>query len=90
MKIDFESLQNAVEVFGLIGLESKEDVKKRYYELSKKYHPDKDSGDEKKFQKINEAYKLLSFYMDHFKFRWSKEEFDKQYPFANDKEWSLW
>lgn len=40
---------------------SQEDAKKRYRELSKKWHPDinKDPGAEDKFKKINEAYQIV-------------------------------
>ena len=39
-----------------------EDAKKKYRELTKKYHPDinKDAGAEDKFKKINEAYQVVS------------------------------
>lgn len=39
-----------------------EDAKKKYRELTKKYHPDinKDPGAEDKFKKINEAYQVVS------------------------------
>jgi len=38
-----------------------EEAKKRYRELTKKYHPDinKDAGAEDKFKKINEAYQII-------------------------------
>lgn len=41
---------------------SPEDAKKRYRELTKKYHPDinKEPGAEDKFKKINEAYQVVS------------------------------
>jgi len=41
---------------------SQEDAKKKYRELTKKYHPDvnKEPGAEDKFKKINEAYKVVS------------------------------
>ena len=39
---------------------SEEEVKKAYRHLAHKYHPDKASGDEKKFKEINEAYQVLS------------------------------
>jgi molecular chaperone DnaJ len=38
---------------------SDEEIRKAYYRLAHKYHPDK-GGDEKKFKEINEAYRVLS------------------------------
>lgn len=39
---------------------SKDDIKKAFYKLAAKYHPDKKGGDEAKFKEINEAYQTLS------------------------------
>lgn len=39
---------------------SKDEVKKAFYKLAHKYHPDKKGGDEKKFKEVNEAYQVLS------------------------------
>jgi len=39
---------------------SKEEIKKAFYKLAQKYHPDKKGGDEKKFKEANEAYQVLS------------------------------
>lgn len=55
---------NPYSVLGLSSQASKDDVKKKYRELAKKYHPDlvKDiSRDvaEKKFREFTEAYKEL-------------------------------
>lgn len=39
---------------------SDEEIKKAYRKLAHQYHPDKETGDEKKFKEINEAYQVLS------------------------------
>lgn len=52
--------------YGILGIEknaSKDDIKKAYRNLAKKYHPDANPGDksaEDKFKDINEAYEVLS------------------------------
>ena len=76
----YEELQGAVEIFGLIGLENKDQIKKKYLLLSKKYHPDTKDGSDKKFQELTKAYQILNQYINSFKFRFTKEEFSNQYP----------
>ena len=39
---------------------TKEEIKKAFYKLAHKYHPDKKEGDEAKFKEVNEAYQTLS------------------------------
>lgn len=39
---------------------SKDEIKKAFYKLAHKYHPDKKEGDEAKFKEVNEAYQILS------------------------------
>ena len=48
------------ETLGVNKNASKEEIKKAFYKLAHKYHPDKKGGDEKKFKEINEAYQVLS------------------------------
>lgn len=52
---------NLYETLELQSNASQQDIKKAYYNLSKKYHPDKckDDNATEKFQKINTAYQIL-------------------------------
>ena len=49
--------------YNILGVEknaSKDEIKKAFYKLAHKYHPDKKEGDEAKFKEVNEAYQVLS------------------------------
>ncbi|MDD5145304.1 MAG: molecular chaperone DnaJ [Candidatus Pacebacteria bacterium] len=47
------------QILGVSKDASPEDIKRAFYKLAHKYHPDK-GGDEQKFKEINEAYQTLS------------------------------
>lgn len=47
-------------ILGVNKSASKEEIKKAFYKLAHKYHPDKKEGDEAKFKEVNEAYQVLS------------------------------
>lgn len=53
-------MNNLYEILNINKDSSKNEIKKAYYKLASKYHPDKKSGDEEKFKKISEAYQVLS------------------------------
>ena len=48
------------ETLGVNKTATKEEIKKAFYKLAHKYHPDKKEGDEAKFKEVNEAYQTLS------------------------------
>jgi len=48
------------EILGVPKTASKDEIKKAFYKLAQKYHPDKKGGNEAKFKQANEAYQVLS------------------------------
>jgi molecular chaperone DnaJ len=52
--------KNYYDVLGVEKGAAKDDIKKAFYKLAAKYHPDKKEGDESKFKEVNEAYQVLS------------------------------
>ena len=88
LSVTYQEFDEAVETLGLIGVERKEDIKKRYQKLSREFHPDMPNGSTQKFQEISKAYKIISKYVENFKFRFTKEEFSNQHPFSmGDMDW---
>jgi DnaJ-class molecular chaperone len=86
--MDYEEFEKAVDLFGILIKTSRKDLKKKYYELSKKYHPDMPEGSDEKFKELQESYEMLSSYMDSFSFSLDEEEFKNQFPsFTNYKNW---
>lgn len=51
--------KNYYDILGVDKAAKKEDIKKAFYKLASKHHPDK-GGDEAKFKEVNEAYQVLS------------------------------
>jgi molecular chaperone DnaJ len=48
------------EILGVNKGASKDEIKKAFYKLAHKHHPDKKGGNEKEFKQVNEAYQVLS------------------------------
>lgn len=53
-------MEDYYEILGVPPDASEEEIKKAFWRLAKKYHPDSPTGDAEKFKKINEAYQVLS------------------------------
>lgn len=81
------------EILGIPKGASKDDIKKAYKQLAKKYHPDitKDKSTEEKFKEVSEAYAVLSddqkraqydqFGHDRFDQRFSQEDIFRDFDF---------
>ena len=61
---------------------TKKEIKKKYHELSKKYHPDKNNGKDEKFKQINEAYETL--YDDDLREQYKIKRYFKNIDFNED------
>ncbi len=77
-----EDITEALETLNLPRLVSLKEIKSRYRELSKIYHPDINKENSKMVE-INEAYALLKAYAENFRFTFSEEEIQKQFPESN-------
>ena len=79
MEVKINKIQEALEVLELPPFITKDDIKRQYKRLSKKYHPDiyKDSS---KMVKLNLAYKTLIEYIDNFRYSFDDDEVSKQIP----------
>jgi DnaJ-class molecular chaperone len=75
----YESIREALKIFKLPVLVSLKDIKRKYRELSKKYHPDV-SDESDKMVDLNRAYRVLVEYMENYKFTFSEDEIKKQFP----------
>ncbi len=76
----YDDITEAMEILGLPSMITKDDLKRRYRDLARRYHPDRKSGDAVKMEQINRAYELLSDYMDGFRYALDEEEFRRRYP----------
>ncbi len=52
-------MKDYYQILGVPEDASEEEIRRAFFELAKKYHPDR-GGDEEKFKEINEAYQVLS------------------------------
>jgi len=79
-QISLGEFQYAVDTLELLSLTTQVDVRKKYLKLSRKYHPDMEGGSTQKFQDIQEAYTILTEYMESFRFVFDVDEFKRQNP----------
>lgn len=56
----FNTQKDYYKVLGVASKADKDEIKKAFRNLAKKYHPDANKGHEDKFKDVNEAYQVLS------------------------------
>ncbi len=79
-------INEALNILDLPTLVTKSDIKKRYRQLAREYHPDLSSGSDKSMESINRAYELLMEYIESFRYTFDREEIARQYPGAEHAE----
>jgi len=55
----FDKVQKAKDFFGFTHSPTKEEIKKRYKELARKYHPDINGGNDEKMKELNNYRDIL-------------------------------
>lgn len=73
-----DNLGDALEILALPILIKKEDIKRQYHFMAKKYHPDQ-GGDSEQMEQINRAYKLLMKYVEEFRYSFDQDEISRQF-----------
>jgi len=82
MQSPIKKIEQALDILGLPKLITKDDIKKQYHFLAKKYHPDL-GGSAQKMEEINHAYQFLMKYIEEFRYTFDEEEISKQFPGAD-------
>ena len=83
-----EQIEAALDVLDLPRLITRDDIKKRYRQLAREYHPDRrggtdQNGADEMMERINAAYTLLMEYVDTFRYRFDATEIAQHYPEGN-------
>jgi curved DNA-binding protein CbpA len=78
-----DRIREALETLGLPTLVTRREIKERYRQLARRYHPDRNEGDAKRMMEINRAYETLMEYVENFRFRFDEEEINRHNPQSN-------
>jgi len=78
----FSDIYKAKQLLGLGDSATLEQIRKAYYKLAKKHHPDKCSNRdkvkcEKRFKEINQAYEIVMAYCRAFEFPFRENDLKK-------------
>ncbi len=77
----YDEISGALQILGLYESATVMEIKNRYRELLKEWHPDLCGGDEnirkEKTIEIINAYRIIMDYCEHYRFSFSREEVEK-------------
>lgn len=81
MVMTYADLQQALLIFGLGERATLKDIKSRYRNLAKRYHPDTSTSEEADaMRKVNAAYRIIQAYIAEYRFSFAEDEFYEQNP----------
>ncbi len=77
MESTVKRLKESLDLLDLPMLVTKEQIKKQYRFLAKKYHPDV-GGSREKMEEISRAYRYLMKYIEEFRYTFDEQEIARQ------------
>ena len=81
MVMTYADLQQALLIFGLGERATLKDIKSRYRNLAKRYHPDTSTLEEADaMRKVNAANRIIQAYIAEYRFSFAEDEFYEQNP----------
>ncbi len=80
MRFDFHDIDRARKILCLGERASIREIKESYFNLAKKFHPDKGAKSCDEIRELNWAYKLLMDYVLNFKFSFKREDILRNDP----------
>jgi len=78
--VSFEELKGALEVLHIPPLSTYKEIKKIYKEQVFENHPDIKRVSSDGLQELNSAFQVVQEYIESYRFYFTKEEFEKQFP----------
>jgi len=83
-RYSYKEIMQAKEILGLPSFANREYIKKKHREIVKKYHPDRNSVQNKEamelIKKINNAYKVIEHYIDNYEYSFEKDTIARYNP----------
>lgn len=86
---DSMTLEKAIRILSINSMDSLKTIKKKYYAMARKYHPDiyKETDAKEKMQEINLAYEYIINHFDELRsFEWSRTSTQTRYNYNKDND----